>query len=143
MKTMLTARKAISFGAAFFSMRASADRPTVVKNIRSRLSLRAMLKETFTPKNPSATARRIATSTPPTTGAGNAESLEHATRATSRCPAASTTNAARTVNSRSSEWLNGLSHGEWFHAPSGAQRAATGVGGQRRWLEQLQARAAW
>src|SRR4026207_1336652 len=127
-KTHLTARTAISFGPPFFSMRASADRPTVVKNIRSRLSLSAMLKETFTPKNPSATARRIAPSTPPPTGAGMLNRLSTPTRATSSCPAASTTNAARMVNSRSS----------WTLLTRLLACSAPCAGRQRRRLEQLQ-----
>ena len=102
MNTALTTRKMTSFGPPLTSIRASADRPTVVKNISSRLSRRLMSNDTRTSREAIGSARRMATSTPPTTGAGMLKRFRNAERATSARPANSTTNAARMVKSRSS-----------------------------------------
>ena len=102
MNTALTIRNMASFGPPLASIRASADKPTVVKNISSRLSRRLISNDTRTCARPSTSARRIATSTPPTTGAGMLKRFKNADRAMSARPANSTTIAARMVKSRSS-----------------------------------------
>src|SRR5688572_24525601 len=104
MNTMLTIRNTNSLGPPRTSIRASAERPTVVKNISSRLSRSAMSNPMRIPPATSSAARRIATITPPTTGAGMLNRARREERAINARPPKSTRKATRIVDSRSS-WI--------------------------------------
>ena len=105
MKATLIPRKSRRRLPPAASMRTSAPRPTVVKNMRSRESFSVMLNDTVVPKTPVSIAIRMAIRPPPTTGAGMLNRFSSGTRATSARPMKYTAIDTSKVKIRSSSIL--------------------------------------
>ena len=99
--TTLMPRNTSSRGPPLTSIRASAASPTVVKNIRRRVSFRARLKPSLTPRKPSTRASSSATTPPPTTGAGMFRRRRIGTEPTRKRPRKNTPMETISVETRS------------------------------------------